>query len=74
MFEFSSCLLVDSAINLVNDSSRLGLRSGYEEFPLFHWWNPGPAALYCPTGLLNTGTPYSVLRIRHIGWKNRYVV
>ncbi|GJX16683.1 hypothetical protein Tco_0217515 [Tanacetum coccineum] len=37
MFEFSSCLLADSAINLVSDSSRLGLRSGYEEFPLFHW-------------------------------------
>ncbi|GJZ61721.1 hypothetical protein Tco_0617858 [Tanacetum coccineum] len=37
MFEFSSCLLVDSALNLVNDSSRLGLRSGYEEFPLFRW-------------------------------------
>ncbi|GJT97058.1 hypothetical protein Tco_1092576 [Tanacetum coccineum] len=27
----------DSAINLVNDSSRLGLRSGYKEFPLFCW-------------------------------------
>ncbi|GJV42907.1 hypothetical protein Tco_1427443 [Tanacetum coccineum] len=27
----------DSAINLVSDSSRLGLRPGYEEFPLFHW-------------------------------------
>ncbi|GKE77003.1 hypothetical protein Tco_1543123, partial [Tanacetum coccineum] len=27
----------DSAINLVSDSSRLGLRSGYEEFPLFYW-------------------------------------
>ncbi|GKC50464.1 hypothetical protein Tco_1073209, partial [Tanacetum coccineum] len=37
MFEFSSCLLVDSAINLVSDSSRLVLRSGYEEFPLFRW-------------------------------------
>ncbi|GJU23684.1 hypothetical protein Tco_1157026 [Tanacetum coccineum] len=37
MFEFSSCLLADSAINLVSDSSRLGLRLGYEEFPLFHW-------------------------------------
>ncbi|GJT62002.1 hypothetical protein Tco_1005535 [Tanacetum coccineum] len=37
MFEFSSFLLADSAINLVSDSSRLGLRSGYEEFPLFHW-------------------------------------
>ncbi|GKA27979.1 hypothetical protein Tco_0714147 [Tanacetum coccineum] len=35
MFEFSSCLLADSAMNLVSDSSRLGLRSGYEEFPLF---------------------------------------
>ncbi|GKB72499.1 hypothetical protein Tco_0933911, partial [Tanacetum coccineum] len=33
MFEFSSCLLADSAMNLVNDSSRLGLRSGYKEFP-----------------------------------------
>ncbi|GKC97931.1 hypothetical protein Tco_1168206 [Tanacetum coccineum] len=27
----------DSAMNLVSDYSRLGLRSGYEEFPLFHW-------------------------------------
>ncbi|GKF36429.1 hypothetical protein Tco_0113187, partial [Tanacetum coccineum] len=35
IFEFSSCLLADSAINLVSDSSRLGLRSGYEEFLLF---------------------------------------
>ncbi|GKE79215.1 hypothetical protein Tco_1545335, partial [Tanacetum coccineum] len=45
MFEFSSCLLADSAINLVSDSSRLGLQSGYEEFPLFCWYNPGHAAL-----------------------------
>ncbi|GKE99112.1 hypothetical protein Tco_0022463 [Tanacetum coccineum] len=37
MFEFSSCLLADSAINLVSDSSRFVLRSGYEEFPLFCW-------------------------------------
>ncbi|GJX07317.1 hypothetical protein Tco_0195249 [Tanacetum coccineum] len=37
MFEFSSCLLAYSAMKLVNDSSRLGLRSGYEEFPLFRW-------------------------------------
>ncbi|GJR20609.1 hypothetical protein Tco_0969136 [Tanacetum coccineum] len=44
MFEFSSCLLADSAINLVSDSSRLGLQSGYEEFPLFCWYNPGHAA------------------------------
>ncbi|GJS18090.1 hypothetical protein Tco_0412562 [Tanacetum coccineum] len=27
--------LADSAINLVTDSSKLGLQSGYEEFPLF---------------------------------------
>ncbi|GJU21092.1 hypothetical protein Tco_1154434 [Tanacetum coccineum] len=27
MFEFSSCLLADSAMNFVSDSSRLGLRS-----------------------------------------------
>ncbi|GKE44073.1 hypothetical protein Tco_1471357 [Tanacetum coccineum] len=27
----------DSAMNFVSDSSRLGLRSGYEEFPLFRW-------------------------------------
>ncbi|GKG12137.1 hypothetical protein Tco_0346374, partial [Tanacetum coccineum] len=27
----------DSAMYLVSDSSRLGLRSGYEEFPLFCW-------------------------------------
>ncbi|GJX08095.1 reverse transcriptase domain-containing protein [Tanacetum coccineum] len=32
MLKFSSCLLVDSAMNLVSDSSKLGLRSGYEEF------------------------------------------
>ncbi|GJS33719.1 hypothetical protein Tco_0532101 [Tanacetum coccineum] len=37
MFEFSSCHLADSAMNLVSDSSRLGLRLGYEEFPLFRW-------------------------------------
>ncbi|GKB33168.1 hypothetical protein Tco_0872569 [Tanacetum coccineum] len=37
MFEFSSCLIADSTINLVSDSSRLGLRSGYEEFTLFRW-------------------------------------
>ncbi|GJS10935.1 hypothetical protein Tco_0367731 [Tanacetum coccineum] len=37
MFEFSSCLLADSTINLASDSSRLGLRSGYEEFLLFRW-------------------------------------
>ncbi|GKF33819.1 hypothetical protein Tco_0107019 [Tanacetum coccineum] len=37
MFEFSSCLLADSVMKLVSDSSRLGLRSGYEEFPLFRW-------------------------------------
>ncbi|GJT22367.1 hypothetical protein Tco_0892304 [Tanacetum coccineum] len=37
MFEFSSCLLVDSVMNLVSDSSRLGLRLGYEEFSLFRW-------------------------------------
>nr|GEX17334.1 hypothetical protein [Tanacetum cinerariifolium] len=35
MFEFSLCLLADFAINLVSDSSRLGVRSGYVEFPLF---------------------------------------
>ncbi|GJU74307.1 hypothetical protein Tco_1265712 [Tanacetum coccineum] len=50
MLEFSSCLLADYAINLVSDSFRLGLQSGYEEFPLFCWENPGPAALYCPPG------------------------
>ncbi|GJV17499.1 ribonuclease H-like domain-containing protein [Tanacetum coccineum] len=38
MFKFSSCLLADSAINLVNDVSRLVLLSGYEEFPLFRCW------------------------------------
>ncbi|GJZ91887.1 hypothetical protein Tco_0663952 [Tanacetum coccineum] len=37
MFEFSSCILADSAINLVNDSSVVCLRSGYEEFMLFRW-------------------------------------
>ncbi|GJV28819.1 hypothetical protein Tco_1385267 [Tanacetum coccineum] len=35
MFEFSSCLFADSAMNLVSDSSIVFLRSGYEEFPLF---------------------------------------
>nr|GEV44388.1 hypothetical protein [Tanacetum cinerariifolium] len=34
MFEFSSCLFADSAMNLVNDSSNVCLRSGYEEFSL----------------------------------------
>ncbi|GKC16430.1 hypothetical protein Tco_1013212, partial [Tanacetum coccineum] len=34
MFEFSSCLFADSAMNLVSDSSNIFLRSGYEEFPL----------------------------------------
>ncbi|GJT55973.1 hypothetical protein Tco_0991027 [Tanacetum coccineum] len=37
MFEFSSCLFVDSAMNLVRGSSNVCLRSGYEEFPLLHW-------------------------------------
>ncbi|GJU74312.1 hypothetical protein Tco_1265717 [Tanacetum coccineum] len=37
MFEFSLCLLADSTINLVSDSSIFVLRSGYEEFPLFRW-------------------------------------
>ncbi|GJZ47514.1 hypothetical protein Tco_0601346 [Tanacetum coccineum] len=37
MFEFSACLLAYFAMNLVSDSSRLGLRSRYEEFPLFCW-------------------------------------
>ncbi|GKC50887.1 hypothetical protein Tco_1073632, partial [Tanacetum coccineum] len=35
MFEFSSCLLADYAINLVSGSSRLGLWSGYKEFHCF---------------------------------------
>nr|GEW43409.1 hypothetical protein [Tanacetum cinerariifolium] len=34
MFEFSSCLFADSAMNLANDSSNVYLRSGYEEFLL----------------------------------------
>ncbi|GJV68091.1 hypothetical protein Tco_1483600 [Tanacetum coccineum] len=37
MFEFSLCLLADSAINLDNDSSIVSLRAGYEEFPLLRW-------------------------------------
>ncbi|GJS16449.1 hypothetical protein Tco_0410921 [Tanacetum coccineum] len=37
MFEFSSYLLANSAMKLVSDSSRLGLRPGYEEFLLFRW-------------------------------------
>ncbi|GJZ45808.1 hypothetical protein Tco_0593404 [Tanacetum coccineum] len=31
------CPISDSAINVISDSSRLGLRSGYKEFPLFRW-------------------------------------
>ncbi|GJU97066.1 hypothetical protein Tco_1326337 [Tanacetum coccineum] len=50
MFEFSSCLFADSALNLVSDSSNVCLRSGYEEFLLLPWKNPCPAALYYPTG------------------------
>ncbi|GJZ92644.1 hypothetical protein Tco_0664709 [Tanacetum coccineum] len=34
IYEFSSCLFADSAMNLVSDSSNVCLRSGYEEFPL----------------------------------------
>ncbi|GJY82861.1 hypothetical protein Tco_0496237, partial [Tanacetum coccineum] len=30
-------LQADSAINLVTDSSKLDLQSGYKEFPLFRW-------------------------------------
>nr|GEV13967.1 reverse transcriptase domain-containing protein [Tanacetum cinerariifolium] len=37
MFEFSSCLFADSAMNLVSDSSKVCLQSGYEEFPLLLW-------------------------------------
>ncbi|GJX03376.1 hypothetical protein Tco_0189292 [Tanacetum coccineum] len=37
MLEFSSCLFVDSAMNLVGDSSNVCLRSGYEEFLLLDW-------------------------------------
>nr|GEV39169.1 hypothetical protein [Tanacetum cinerariifolium] len=39
MFEFSSCLIADFAINLDNDSSMLSLRSGYKEFLLFCWFD-----------------------------------
>ncbi|GKC69283.1 hypothetical protein Tco_1115166, partial [Tanacetum coccineum] len=45
----------DSAINLVTDSSKLGLQSGYEEFPLFSWYNLGPTALYCPPEIVELG-------------------
>ncbi|GKE25768.1 hypothetical protein Tco_1441152 [Tanacetum coccineum] len=38
MFELSSCLFADSAMNLVNDSSNVCLHSGYEEFPLLRWF------------------------------------
>ncbi|GJV27870.1 ribonuclease H-like domain-containing protein [Tanacetum coccineum] len=34
LFLFSSCLFADSAMNLVSDSSKVCLRSGYEEFLL----------------------------------------
>ncbi|GJS67730.1 reverse transcriptase domain-containing protein [Tanacetum coccineum] len=37
MFEFSSCLLADSAMNLASDSSIVSPRAGYEEFPLLRW-------------------------------------
>ncbi|GJV57285.1 hypothetical protein Tco_1458290 [Tanacetum coccineum] len=53
MFEFSLCLLADSAINLVSDSSKLGLRSGYEDSIVSMVRKiPGPVALYCPPGLI----------------------
>ncbi|GJS00197.1 hypothetical protein Tco_0316705 [Tanacetum coccineum] len=37
MFEFSSCLLADSAMNLASASSIVSLRAGYEEFLLLRW-------------------------------------
>ncbi|GJU78035.1 hypothetical protein Tco_1275105 [Tanacetum coccineum] len=37
MFEFSSCLLADSAMNLASDSTIVSLRAGYEEFLLLRW-------------------------------------
>nr|GEX51601.1 Gag-Pol polyprotein [Tanacetum cinerariifolium] len=37
MFVFSSCLFVDSAMNLVSDSFNVYLQSGYEEFLLLRW-------------------------------------
>ncbi|GKG05646.1 hypothetical protein Tco_0325732 [Tanacetum coccineum] len=37
MFDFSLCLFADSAMNLVTDSSKVCLRSGYEEFSLLRW-------------------------------------
>ncbi|GJY01174.1 hypothetical protein Tco_0359326 [Tanacetum coccineum] len=37
MFEFSSCLLADSVMNLDNVSSIVSLRVGYEVFPLLRW-------------------------------------
>ncbi|GJT69568.1 hypothetical protein Tco_1028854 [Tanacetum coccineum] len=37
MFEFSSCLFGDLAMNLVSDSSNICLRFRYEEFLLLRW-------------------------------------
>ncbi|GJS78444.1 hypothetical protein Tco_0728325 [Tanacetum coccineum] len=67
MFEFSLCFLADSVINLVSDSSRLGLRSGYEEFPLFRRYNPSPTALYCPPAYTFSFT-FFISRPRLLSW------
>ncbi|GJY17417.1 hypothetical protein Tco_0388908 [Tanacetum coccineum] len=76
MFEFSSCLFADSAMNLVSDSSKVYLRSGYEEFPLLRWYNPSPAALsaivssdqYAVSSDLNT--PYGSVECQYGYIKN----
>nr|GEX38845.1 hypothetical protein [Tanacetum cinerariifolium]GEX54771.1 hypothetical protein [Tanacetum cinerariifolium] len=44
---------VQPTMNLVSDSSNVCLRSGYEEFSLLRWYNPGPAALYYPEGVFS---------------------
>ncbi|GJW81939.1 putative ribonuclease H-like domain-containing protein [Tanacetum coccineum] len=41
MFEFSSCLLADSAMNLASDSSIVSFRVVYEEFPLLRCHSGG---------------------------------
>ncbi|GJY49168.1 hypothetical protein Tco_0439124 [Tanacetum coccineum] len=70
MFEFSSCLLADSTINLVSDSSRLCLRSGYDEFLLFRWYVEYQYAV-----LSSQNTPYCLEEhIRRLDCKTQYAV
>ncbi|GJT76884.1 hypothetical protein Tco_1043609 [Tanacetum coccineum] len=72
MFDFSSCLFADSAMNLVSDSSNVSLRSGYEEFLLLRCRNLALIA-YTVLQIMNTpysidlNTPYCLLKIHRIG-------